>query len=204
MNIHDKSIVWITVSTAILVLVAGLIPASAKLFESSMINHMLIQMPLLALAGAALLVNGTRLYQLLARADPYGGIALVLGTGCLLFWMLPMHLDLATMDPLFRLLKVISIPTGIGMCFRWIWLRSNAIVKTAVLIEAWAAITRLGWLYLESPEQLCSSYLIGEQKTVGMCLLAISAVSGVVGITWGIFGSFGAAEETRSVKASAN
>lgn len=180
-----------------LIIAAGFFPPTARFFEASMINHMLLQLPLLALAGAFVQIKGTGLYRKATLIDPYGGVALVLASGCLIFWMLPINLDLAVIDTRFRALKLLSVPLLIGLCLKWVWIRSAAIVKIVVMIEGWAAVTRLGWLYLESPEQLCSSYLIGEQRMVGSTLLIVSAVTGVIGLFWGIFGVFGHPDEPK-------
>ena len=165
-----------------------LVPPVAVAFESSMVAHMLIQLPLLALCGGLLLVNGSALFKIADKIDPHGLIALVVGSGWLLFWMLPMNLDFASTETSYRILKLICVPLGIGLCFRWVWRRSNAIIRIVVLFEAWAGIARLGFLYLESPEQLCSSYLIGEQQVVGKILLIIALITGIIGLIWGIFG----------------
>lgn len=172
-----------------------IIPSIARIFESSMTGHMLVQLPLLSVAGGLLLAKGSVIYQYANRFDPKGVIALVFGSGWLLFWMLPMNLDFAASEISYRLLKLVSVPLGIGLCFRWVWMRSHLIVRIVVLFEAWAGAVRLGWLYLESPEQLCSSYLIGEQQVVGKILLSVALAAGVVGMVWGIFGKFQQVEQ---------
>jgi len=159
-----------------------------------MVRHMLLQMPLLVVAGVWLLqvgVKRNKRFNLTARIiDPYGASALVLGTGWMLFWMIPLHLDLATIDPLFRVLKVVSVPLGIGLCFGWVFSKANLLVKMVIGFELWASVTRLGWIFVESPEQLCSSYLIGEQQQVGTVLLLISAVVAVTALLYGVLGNF--------------
>ena len=155
-----------------------------------MIMHMLVQFPLLILAGAACFYPAGRLKPVLEKVDPLGAIAFICLTGWMWFWMLPLNLDLATIEPFMRLLKLVSLPIGIGFCFRWFWYRANAVFKCVVVFEIWASITRLGWLYIESPLQLCSSYLIGEQQQVGAMLLMASAFSAVVVIFYSMFGTF--------------
>jgi len=151
---------------------------------------MLMQFPLLAITGAYLARQHTSLLKPLIKYDAVGATSLVFGTGTMLFWMIPLHLDLATIDPLFRLLKAVSIPVGIGLCFFWALHRSNVLMKLVISFEAWAAVTRLGWIYVESPEQLCSSYLIGEQQTVGTLLLGFSTTAAIAATAWGLFGRF--------------
>jgi len=185
---------WVALKPVALVfLAASLLPLTAGWFEATMARHMLLQMPLLGIVGACLMYR-TRNSQLLSRLDPYGAMAIVLGTGCLLFWMLPLHLDLATFDPVYRSLKVLTVPLGIGACFTWAFLQANLLVKLLIGFEGWASIARLGWIYIESPDQLCSSYLIDEQQMVGGALLGFSGTVAVVAVLFGLFGSFSAAE----------
>lgn len=127
---------------------------------------------------------------MLGKIDPLGIIAFIFFTGWMWFWMLPLNLDLATIDTSARLLKLISVPIGIGFCFRWLWHQTNALFKCMVIFEIWASITRLGWLYLESPLQLCSSYLIGEQQQVGALLLQVSAIAAIIAVLYSMLGSF--------------
>lgn len=165
-------------------------PAGISTFESSMVGHMLVQLPLLGLAGAILLPQEGPASTWLARVDSGGAIALIVGSGWLLFWMLPVSLDRATIDPAYRILKLISVPLGIGLCLRWTWCQAGPVLRIFMAFEGWASVTRLGWLYVESPEQLCSSYLAGEQKFVGEILLIIAASTGIAALAWGLFGSF--------------
>lgn len=170
--------------------VVGISPKGAAWFESSMAMHMLVQFPLLILIGAACFHHNLHINRALKIIDPLGAIAFISFSGWMWFWMLPLNLDLATIEPSVRLLKLISVPLGIGFCFRWVWQNANPVFKCVVVFEIWASITRLGWLYIESPLQLCSSYLIGEQQQVGSLLLIMSACSAVLIIFYAIFGSF--------------
>jgi len=101
-----------------------------------------------------------------------------------------LNLDQAAFDPQFRALKLVSVPLGIGLCLRWICTRSYPIVRIVIFFELWASVARLGWLYIESPEQLCSNYLIGEQRLVGTVLLTLALLTGLIGLFIGIFGSY--------------
>lgn len=168
-----------------------LTPAGIAVFESSMIRHMLLQLPMLALAGAMLLPRCGLVPTWLARWDSVGAITLIAGSGWLLYWMLPVSLDMASIDPAHRVLKVISVPLGIGLCLRWTLRQAGPVLSIIIAFEAWASIARLGWLYTESPEQLCSSYLRGEQQIVGEILLILAAATGVAALAWGFLGSFG-------------
>jgi hypothetical protein len=170
--------------------VAGLFPPVAALFEASMRMHLLVQMPLLAVCGGYWVWRSIRLKRRLARIDPSGGISLVVGTGWLLYWMLPISLDLATFDPAVRLLKIVTVPVCVGAALTWTWLRVGPIVRGVMLLEAWAILGRLGWVFLISPVQLCSNYLIGDQQRTGSLLLGAALVSAVAVALWALFGPF--------------
>lgn len=171
-------------------IVLGLTPQGALLFESTMVTHMLVQFPLLIVLGATIFEPKAQLNAFLAEVDPLGAIAFISFTGWVLFWMMPLNLDLATIEPAIRALKLISVPIGIGWCLRWLWHQATTVLKCVVVFEVWASITRLGWLYVESPQQLCSSYLIGEQQSVGKILLIISAIGGSIIVAYSLFGTF--------------
>ena len=160
---------------------------------------MLLQLPLLVLVGWFIPLQFPIVREFLDRYDPHAAIAVVFLVGFSLFWMLPVNLDLVVSDTLFRMFKVVSVPLFIGLGLKWVWLCAHPILKIVVLFELWAAITRLGWLFLESPEQLCSNYLIGEQRIVGTALLGVSLLTGVAGLLIGIFGVYADAQDQQSV-----
>jgi len=170
--------------------VAGLIPATARLFEATMQTHLLVQMPLLAFCGGYWVCRSARLRVWLERADPSGGVALVLGSGWLIYWMLPLNLDLATFDPGVRLLKVVTVPVFLGATLTWSWRQLGPVGRGVMLMEGWAILVRLGWIYLISPVQLCSNYLIGDQQRTGSLLLGLALISAVLAVIWGVFGPF--------------
>lgn len=170
--------------------VAGLFPPVAALFEASMRMHLLVQMPLLAICGGYWVCRSIRLKRWLARVDPSGYIALVVGSGWLIYWMLPISLDLATFNPAVRLLKIVTVPVCVGAALTWSWLRLGPIGRGVMLLEAWAILGRLGWIYLISPVQLCSNYLIDDQQRTGSLLLGAALVSAVGMALWALFGPF--------------
>ena len=170
--------------------VAGLFPPVAALFEASMRSHLLVQMPLLAFSGGYWVYRSPRLKRWLERVDPSGYIALVVGSGWFIYWMLPISLDLATFDPAIRLLKIVTVPVCVGGALTWSWLRLGPIGRGVMLLEAWAILGRLGWVYLISPVQLCSNYLIDDQQRTGSLLLGAALVSAVGMALWAVFGPF--------------
>jgi hypothetical protein len=152
--------------------------------ESTMTLQMLVQIPLLALAGAWL-AQGTPdwLDRHLARWNYQGIGGLLLASLTGMVWMLPLALDAALDDPRFTLAKFLSVPLLIGAPVALSWPRAGFVVRGVVLLELTATAFRLGWLYLISPVRLCSNYLLDDQERLGRLLLAIG-VAIVLLLAW--------------------
>ena len=172
------------------VCIAGLFPPVAALFEASMQMHMLVQMPLLAVCGGYWVYRSARLQGVMARVDPSGGIAVVFGSGWMIYWMLPLSLDLATFEPAMRLLKIVTVPVCVGAALTWAWLQLGPIGRGVMLLEGWAILGRLGWVLSISPVQLCSNYLVDDQQRSGSLLLGAALISAVPVALWALFGPF--------------
>lgn len=154
--------------------VALALPPVRHALESAMTLHMLVQIPLLALAGAWL-AQGTPcwLERSLAAWNHRGISGLLLASLAGLFWMLPLALDTVLNDPWVELAKFLSVPLLIGAPVALSWPRAGFVVRGVVLLELIATMLRLGWLYLISPDRLCSNYLLGDQQRLGRMLLVI-------------------------------
>jgi hypothetical protein len=149
-------------------------PALRHALESLMTLQMLVQIPLLVLAGGWL-AQGTPgwLDRRLAAWNHQGITGLLLASLTSLVWMLPLALDAALGDPRFTLAKFLSVPLLIGAPVALSWPHAGFVVRGVVLLELTATVFRLGWLYLISPVRLCSSYLLDDQERVGRILLAV-------------------------------
>lgn len=152
---------------------AGLaIPPVRHAFESAMTLQMLLQIPLLAVAGWWL-AQGTPgwLERCLTTWNHRGISGLLLASLTGMVWMLPLAMDAALDDPRVALAKFLSVPLLIGASIALSWPRAGFVVRGVVLIELIATMLRLGWLYLISPVRLCSNYLLDDQQRVGRILL---------------------------------
>lgn len=138
--------------------------------------QMLLQMPLLALAGAwlARAVPASQ-RQRLAPWNRGGLSGLVLASVVSLVWMLPRALDASIESPWVALAKFTSVPLLIGLPFALSWPRMGFVLRGVFFAEAIAMCFRLGWLYLASPVQLCSSYMVDDQRRYGLTLLTLGA-----------------------------
>ena len=150
------------------------VPPVRHALESAMTLQMLIQIPLLALAGWWL-AHGMPgwLDRPLSACNHRGISGLLLASLTGMVWMLPLAMDAALDDPRVTLAKFLSVPLLIGAPIALSWPRAGFVVRGVVLLELIATVLRLGWLYLISPVRLCSNYLLDDQQRVGRILLVV-------------------------------
>lgn len=160
------------------------VPPVRHALESTMTLQMLVQIPLLALAGW-LLARGTPDWfeRRLAGWNHRGISGLLLASLGGIVWMLPLAMDAALDDPRFAVAKFLSVPLLIGAPVALSWPRAGFVVRGVVLLELTATAFRLGWLYLISPVRLCSNYLLNDQQQLGKLLLAVGFVI-VLTLAW--------------------
>ncbi len=145
-----------------------------EILASTMTLQMLVQLPLLAIAGwlcAQCTPDG--LDRRLARWNRRGISGLLLASLVSMVWMLPRAMDASLLDPRVMLTKFLTVPLLIGTPIALSWPRAGFVVRGVVLAEVVATSIRLGWLYLISPERLCSNYLLGDQQRLGKTLLVV-------------------------------
>lgn len=148
------------------------LPPARHVLESTMTLQMLVQVPLLALAGGWL-ARGTPgwLKRSLSAWNHRGISGLLLASLAGAIWMLPLAMDAALDDPRAELSKFLSVPLLIGAPIALSWPLAGFVVRGVVLLELIATMLRLGWLYRISPVRLCSNYLLDDQQRLGGILL---------------------------------
>lgn len=150
------------------------LPPSRHLLESAMTLQMLIQMPLLVIAGWWLCrFLPPRFDRSQARWNRSGITGLVLASLTAMVWMLPRSMDAALEVPWVEAAKFISLPVFIGLPLALSWPRAGFVVRGVFLAEVIATTFRVGWLYLQAPQRLCSNYLLGDQQWLGKILLTV-------------------------------
>lgn len=150
------------------------LPPVRHALEASMTLHMLVQLPLLVLAGWWVAAYLPRRLDILLAAWDRGGISgLLLASLAALVWMLPRALDASLEVAWVEVAKFIGVPLLIGLPLALSWPRAGFVVRGVLLAEAVAMTFRLGWLYLASPVRLCSNYLLGDQQLLGKTMLAV-------------------------------
>lgn len=162
-------------AAAALLAVLALPPVSDAL-HARMQLQMLIDVPLLVAAGW--LLRGAlprRARDALGAWNANGVTGALLASFVLALWMLPRAMDAATTEPLARAAQLASLPLLAGLPLGLAWPRMNFVARGVAMSELIAMCFRLGWLYLASPVQLCSSYMVDDQRRYGLTLLMLGA-----------------------------
>lgn len=135
--------------------------------EQSPVQHVLMQMPLLVLAGALLSPTPAVLWD---WALPVFLVALTVG----LFWMLPRNVDWA-LTGAGEFAKFISLPLLLGLPLRMSWPALGPMLRGFVQANVLSMLGVLGFLYIHAPIRICNSYLISAQQDLGVAFLVVAA-----------------------------
>ena len=173
-------------------------PRVAAWLEGSMIGHMLIQIPLLALAGGLVArgASGGR-GAVLDRFNAGGIPGLLVAVFAVIAWMLPRMLDAALRSALVEAAKFITVPLLVGMPLALSWPLLPPVARGFVWANLISHTAVLGWLYSVAPNRLCARYLFDQQTTLGMALLIMAIV---LLLGWGGFAIVGAPRTARSTR----
>ncbi|WML26213.1 hypothetical protein [Neobacillus sp. OS1-33] len=157
-----------------LVLVLSIPPIRHGL-EESMIGQMLIQIPLLALAGYILGIGlRKRMSPLLSRYNQYGIPGLLIVTFANIYWLLPRSIDASLNHAFFETIKFITVPLLIGFPLALSWGSLHLTVKGFVWANVISMFFVMGWFYANSPIRLCNNYLTEQQLRLGNSFMLIS------------------------------
>ncbi|MCC7025050.1 MAG: hypothetical protein IT338_19620 [Thermomicrobiales bacterium] len=172
-----------------LLLIAA-VPPLAWWWEASLVRHMLMQIPMLVLAGFLLGTLVAPSPDLGVREERAGGIAAVLlATFCVTFWMIPRWLDAAVASHRVDAIKIMTLVLLAGLPLAWGWPRLGPVARGFVWVQAISMAIVLGLLYLTFPNRLCNSYLVNEQAILGIAMLGIAGFLGLAGAVPVLFGA---------------
>jgi hypothetical protein len=157
------------------------VPPLQRVLEASMTAQMLVQIPLLAIAGALLGRSLPRRTASRVALWNRGGVTgLIVVTFAAACWMLPLSLDAAKAGAAADCVKFLTVPLLIGLPLAVSWPHMSFVLRGVLLFEAMATLFRMGWLYLISPVRLCNSYGLSDQQRLGEWLL----IAGAALLTW--------------------
>jgi len=170
---------WRAALGLLLAAVLALAPARA-LLEASMLRHMLVQAPLLLLAGALLAsAAGPGLRAALARWNVLGISGLVAAGAVLGLLMVPRVLDLALAEPAVEAAKfALLLLAGAALALSW---RPAGLLVQAFFLGNMLPMTAVaGQLYADSPVRVCNAYLLDDQARLGEWLIALACAAAVL------------------------
>jgi len=173
-------------------------PPVAGWLEGSMVGHVLVQIPLLALAGGLFArgVSGGR-GSALAGFNAGGILGLLVAVFAVTVWMLPRMLDAALRSALVETAKFTTVPLLVGAPLAVSWPLLPPVARGFVWANVISHAAVLGWLYSVAPNRLCTRYLFDQQATLGMTLLIV-AIALLLG--WGGVAIVGAPQTGQSTR----
>ena len=165
------------------------LPPGRMLIEQSMVWHMLVQMPLLVLAGwwamAAWAPGRAGARTPGWRINRYGLTGFMLAQSILAYWMLPAKIDSAVVLPSVDAAKLASLWLA-GAALREGFRQAPLAVQLFFVGYGLPMMVWLG-LYLATTDlRVCNAYSLASQVRAGQGLVALSAALGVMWVA-GLF-----------------
>jgi drug/metabolite transporter (DMT)-like permease len=158
--------------------------------------HMLVQYPLLMLAGALIgSVVPASAARPIARFNGLGISGLSLAAAVLAVAMIPRVLDLALVDTRVEALKFVALVAA-GAVAPASWRAAGPVVQAFLLGSVLPMTVAAGSAYIDAPVRLCNAYRLDEQQRLGVELIVIAAVCGVAWVTLTMY-RYGAGGEAR-------
>lgn len=150
------------------IIVAAILLSTCIIFrgvlESDPVTHVLVQLPLLAVAGALV----ADCFSIDGGAWNRGGItSLLFALFAIAFWMLPRSIDAALTSPEVALAKFISIPLLVGAPLAMGWKRAHPLLRGFLKAQAISMLGILAFLYTHAPIRICNAYLRSDQERLG-------------------------------------
>jgi hypothetical protein len=153
--------------------------------EASPVLHIAVQLPALGLAGW---LTGTVLAEkapwlMRLSFNRHGLAGALTALFAIAFWMLPRSVDGALTSGTVEAAKFVTVPLLVGLPLALSLPRMGAILKGIVKANTLSMLAVLAWIYQAAPVRICNSYLVEDQRELGMVLFAIAIA---LAATWGI------------------
>lgn len=159
-------------------------PGVRHVLEASMTRHMLVQYPLLMLAGVLFAAAWPPGWTArLNRWNAHGISGLLAAAVLLAILMIPRVLDLALVDGRVELLKCLALFIC-GAAIRLSWQPAGLLVQGFFLGNVLPMMVVAGNLYETSPVRICNAYLLDDQARLGQLLVWIAAAIAAAWFAW--------------------
>lgn len=169
-------------SVALLCLLAW--PGVRHGLEASMTLHMLVQYPLLMLAGFLFAsASPPRWTAHLNRWNAHGISGLLAVAVMLAILMIPRVLDLALVDSRTEILKCLAL-LACGAAIALSWQTAGLLVQGFFLGNVLPMMVVTGNLYETSPVRICNAYLLDDQTRLGQLLVWIATAIAAAWFAW--------------------
>src|SRR6185503_15917501 len=150
------------IGVGLIVLLA--LPGARGLLEREMITHMLVQIPLLAIAGVLISSGIPESWRTRLAAWNRGGIsgalvAVIVSS----WWMVPRALDSVLASSGAEVWKFVSLPLLVGIPAAISWRSLGGLGRGFVILNVLPMWTVVGWLYIAAPVRVCNYYLVDQQ-----------------------------------------
>lgn len=170
------------IAVALLCLLAW--PGVRHGLEASMTLHMVVQYPLLMVAGYLFATAWPPRWTVLLNLWNAHGISGLLAVAVMLgILMIPRVLDLALVDGRAEILKCLALLTC-GAAIALSWQTAGLLVQGFFLGNVLPMMVVAGNLYETSPVRVCNAYLLDDQAKLGQLLVWIAAAIAVAWFTW--------------------
>jgi hypothetical protein len=170
------------------VIMALVLPFSRTWLETTLVGHVLVQMPLLAVAGWLFgSAIEPSLDRVMERWNRFGVAGFTLAIFTVLFWMVPRSVDGAVAYPEYEMFKLVSLPCA-GAALALSLPGTHPLLAGALKANVVSMLAVLAWVYTAAPVRLCNSYLASDQKMLGA---GMAVLAGMLAINWGVGLLFG-------------
>lgn len=155
------------------------VPPLRSLIEQSMFWHMVVQMPLLVLAGWLTMAAWQRRIapQFMASWNVYGLNGFFLTLIILAYWMLPSAIDRAVVLPQADGLKLLTLFTA-GALSKHAFDRSPSVLQLFFVALMVSMLTWLGVYFATTDLRLCNAYSLASQVLTGWGLIGLGIAAG--------------------------
>lgn len=162
----------------------ALLPPLSQTWEARLTTHLLVQYPLLIVAGA---MAGAALAR--TRQAPWTAAPALLGAALALeFWLLPRWIDAALAARLPDMVKAGCLVVLVGLPLGWGGAQAGPVLRSFAWANAISMLAVMGWLQLVVPTRLCNRYLLGDQRRLGLAFLVFAALMMAAGLARAMFG----------------